>query len=60
MVGYHDLKRRKPNPNFLNLVMARAGLTPSGVVHVGDQPHETQASLAAGVIPLAQAGELMM
>jgi HAD superfamily hydrolase (TIGR01662 family) len=49
VVGYHDVKRRKPDPEGLLLAMKRAGAKPEETLHIGDQAHDTEAARGAGV-----------
>ena len=49
VLGYHQVKRRKPDPEALLLAMRRAGAQPQDTFHVGDQREDTEASRAAGV-----------
>lgn len=49
VIGYHQVKRRKPDPEGLLLALERAGATAADSYHVGDQPQDTEASRAAGV-----------
>lgn len=49
VLGYHQVRRRKPDPEGLLLAMQRAGAEPEGTFHVGDQPEDTEAARAAGV-----------
>lgn len=55
MIGFHDMKKRKPDPSCLDIVMNRVGFVPDEVVHIGDRAHDTQASHAAGVISVGAA-----
>jgi HAD superfamily hydrolase (TIGR01662 family) len=55
VLGYHQVKKRKPDPEGLLLAMQKAGTTPEETFHVGDQPEDTQASRAAGVTALGSA-----
>jgi HAD superfamily hydrolase (TIGR01549 family) len=52
VVGYHDVTRRKPDPEGLLLAMRKAQASPETTFHVGDQPEDTVASRAAGVSAL--------
>jgi HAD superfamily hydrolase (TIGR01509 family) len=52
VVGYHNVTRRKPDPEGLLLAMKKAGVGPETTFHVGDQPEDTIASRGAGVIAL--------
>ena len=49
IIGYHDMRKRKPDPCCLHIAMERSGFQPEEVVHIGDRAHDTQASRAAGV-----------
>lgn len=50
VVGYHDVKRRKPDPEGLLLAMSKVGATPASTYHVGDQVQDTDAARGAGVV----------
>ena len=52
VVGYHQVKRRKPDPESLLLAMRKAGAAAENTFHVGDQPEDTEASRAANVIAI--------
>lgn len=52
VVGYHDVKRRKPDPEGLLLAMSKAGATPDQTYHVGDQAQDTEAARAACVVAI--------
>ena len=52
VVGYHHVKRRKPDPEGLILAMEKAGASPESTFHVGDQPEDTEASRAANVVAI--------
>ena len=52
VIGYHQVKRRKPDPEGLLLAMKLGGATPEETVHVGDQDKDTEASRAAGVVAI--------
>jgi HAD superfamily hydrolase (TIGR01549 family) len=49
VIGWHQVKNRKPHPEGLLLAMEKAGVGPEDTVHVGDDPNDTLASRAAGV-----------
>ncbi len=49
VVGYHQVKSHKPDPESLILAMEEAGATARGTFHIGDKPEDTQASRAANV-----------
>ena len=55
VVGYHQVRNRKPHPEGLLLAMARAAASPDGTIHIGDQPEDTEASRAAGVTAIGSA-----
>ena len=55
VVGYHHVKKRKPDPEGLLLAMAQAGETPSTSFHIGDQREDTEASRAAGMAAIGAA-----
>lgn len=52
VVGYHDVKQRKPDPEGLLIAMAKGNAQPHETYHVGDQAQDTQASRGAGVIAI--------
>ncbi len=49
IVGWHDFKRRKPDPLCLLVAMQRVGANPDHSYHIGDLPSDTEASRRAGV-----------
>ena len=49
VLGYHQVRRRKPDPEALLLAMRKAGADPDETLHIGDQPEDTEASRGAGV-----------
>ena len=55
VVGYHQVKNRKPHPEGLLLAMSQAGASPGETYHVGDQSQDTGASRGAGVIAVGSA-----
>lgn len=55
VVGYHQVKRRKPDPEGLLLAMSKAKAAPESTYHVGDQSQDTEASRAAGMVALGSA-----
>lgn len=55
VIGYHQLKQRKPHPDGILQAMAKAGVKPRDVVHVGDAAHDTAAARAAGVVSVGAA-----
>ena len=52
VLGYHQVRRRKPDPEALLLAMSRAGADPADTFHVGDQPEDTQAARAVNVMAI--------
>jgi HAD superfamily hydrolase (TIGR01549 family) len=55
VIGYHQVTRRKPDPEGLLLAMSKASASPNSTYHVGDQAQDTEASRGAGVIALGAA-----
>jgi HAD superfamily hydrolase (TIGR01549 family) len=55
LVGYHDVRRVKPDPEGLLIAMERAGARPEETLHVGDQPQDTEAARGAGVTAIGSA-----
>ena len=49
VIGYHQVRKRKPDPEGLLLAMHQAGASAKETFHVGDQPEDTEASRAAQV-----------
>ncbi|GAB3499597.1 HAD family hydrolase [Amycolatopsis cihanbeyliensis] len=49
VVGREDVRRLKPDPEGLRIVLARLRAEPAGAVLVGDTYHDVQAARAAGV-----------
>lgn len=52
VVGYHHVKRRKPDPEGLLLAIKKAGANAAETYHVGDQAHDTEASRGANVVAI--------
>lgn len=52
VIGYHQVSRRKPNPEALVLAMQEAGAKRHETFHVGDHPEDTEASRRAGVVAI--------
>lgn len=50
VIGFHQVKRRKPDPEGLLLAMKTVKADPAASYHVGDQVQDTQAARAAGMI----------
>lgn len=55
VVGYHQVKQRKPHPEGLLLAMKQAGARPEDTYHIGDQAQDTEASRAAAVVAVGAA-----
>lgn len=55
VVGYHQVLRRKPDPEALLLAMKLAAAASAETCHVGDRGEDTAASRAAGVVALGAA-----
>ena len=49
VLGYHQVSRKKPDPEGLFLAMKKAGASPESTFHIGDQSEDTEASRAANV-----------
>ena len=50
VIGYHDVRKHKPDPEALLLALKRAGITdPAGQLHVGDRAEDTKAAREAGM-----------
>ena len=52
IVGWHDYRRRKPDPLCLLVAMQRGRARPEDTYHIGDLATDTQASRKAGVISI--------
>ena len=52
VIGYHQVSRRKPDPEALTLAMREAGAERDETFHVGDQPEDTEASRRAGIVAI--------
>jgi phosphoglycolate phosphatase-like HAD superfamily hydrolase len=49
VVGFHDVSRRKPDPEGLLLAMSRGKATAATTYHVGDQAQDTEAARGAKI-----------
>jgi len=56
VLGYHQVNRRKPDPEALLIAMRKAGAEPGDTFHVGDQPEDTEASSRAAGMTAIGAG----
>lgn len=52
VIGYHQVRRLKPDPEALVLAMREAGATSDETFHVGDHPEDTEASRRAGIVAI--------
>ena len=59
VIGYHHVRRRKPDPEGLFLAMQKAGVAAKDTFHVGDQPEDVAASRAANVVSVGAGWGLM-
>lgn len=59
IIGYHQVSKRKPDPESLILAMKRSGSSPTNTVHIGDRPDDTEASRRAGVFAAGSAWGLV-
>lgn len=55
VVGYHQVRNRKPHPEGLLIAMEQAREHAENTFHVGDQPEDTAASRAAKVTAIGSA-----
>jgi len=55
VIGSHQVKRRKPDPEGLLLAMKTGASSPEETFHIGDQAEDTQAARAAGVTAIGSA-----
>ena len=53
IVGFDETTRHKPDPEPVNVALARLGVSADHAVFVGDSPHDIQAGRAAGVVTIA-------
>jgi HAD superfamily hydrolase (TIGR01509 family) len=49
VLGYHQIRNRKPHPEGLLMALNRAGVEAQHAVHIGDQAEDTEAARAAGI-----------
>jgi HAD superfamily hydrolase (TIGR01549 family) len=52
LAGYHEVKKRKPDPEGLLLASSLLGLPASRCIYVGDDSNDVIAARAAGFTPL--------
>lgn len=53
IVGYHDVKKRKPDPEAMNKALANLNLDKKDVISFGDQVNDIIASNLAGIESVA-------
>ncbi len=49
VLGPNDVERPKPDPEMLEIIIMRIGLSPEEIVYVGDMPLDVEAGRRAGV-----------
>lgn len=52
VIGYHQVTRRKPDPEALVLAMREADAERDETFHIGDQPEDTEAARRAGIVAI--------
>ncbi|MGR9400227.1 HAD family hydrolase [Rhizobium leguminosarum] len=52
VVGYHDVRNKKPHPEGILLAMTKGNAVASDTFHVGDQVQDTEAARAAGIVAI--------
>ena len=52
IIGYHQVSRRKPDPQGLMVALEHCNAEASMSFHVGDRPEDTVASREAGVVSI--------
>lgn len=52
-VCYHDVKRRKPHPESMHLILQKLGLGNQNVISIGDRAMDIVASKQAGIVSVA-------
>ena len=55
VLGFHQVRRRKPDPEALLTAMRRGKATARDTYHVGDEADDTKASRLAGVVAIGAA-----
>lgn len=55
IIGYHQVRRRKPDPEALRLAMKQAGVNGGAIYHIGDHAEDTEAARSAGIIAIGAA-----
>ncbi len=53
VLGPNDVERPKPDPEMLEIIIMRVGLSPEEVVYVGDMPLDVEVGRRAGVAVFA-------
>ena len=49
IIGFQDVRRRKPHPEGLLLALEQCGEKPTSSFHIGDRAQDTEAARAAGM-----------
>ena len=55
IVGFHDVRNRKPHPDPIDLALQRLGVPSARAVSAGDRADDTAAARAAGVFSIGAA-----
>ena len=55
VLGFHQVRRQKPNPEALLTAMRKGKATARDTYHVGDEADDTKASRLAGVVAIGAA-----
>ena len=55
IIGFHDVRNRKPHPEPINLALQRMGVPRANAVSAGDRADDTAAARAAGVFSIGAA-----
>ena len=55
IIGFHDVRNRKPHPDPIELALQRMGVPSAGAVAAGDRADDTAAARAAGVFSIGAA-----
>lgn len=52
LIAYHDITRRKPDPEPILSALRKIGVPSENAIYVGDQVADIQAASNAGVVPI--------
>ena len=55
VIGFHDVRHRKPHPEPIDLALQRMGVPSAGAVSAGDRADDTAAARAASVFSIGAA-----